>query len=31
MLGMGADNTVRMKPQNLVMGLPLATGPDGRA
>ena len=31
MLGMGADNTVRMKPQNLVAGLPLATGPEGRA
>jgi hypothetical protein len=24
LLGMGADNVVRMKPQNLVMGLPLA-------
>ncbi|MFN3969969.1 MAG: DUF6352 family protein [Gemmobacter sp.] len=31
LLGIGADNVVRMKPQNLVMGLPLATGPEGRA
>ena len=31
LLGIGPDNVVRMKPQNLVMGLPLATGPEGRA
>ncbi|HMO09884.1 MAG TPA: DUF6352 family protein [Paracoccaceae bacterium] len=31
MLGMGADNTVRMKPQNLITGLPLARGPEGHA
>lgn len=31
LLGIGSDNVVRMKPQNLVMGLPLATGPEGRA
>jgi hypothetical protein len=31
LLGIGKDNVVRMKPQNLVMGLPLATGPEGHA
>lgn len=31
LLGIGEDNVIRMKPQNLVMGLPLATGPEGRA
>lgn len=31
MLGMGPDMRVRLKPQNLVAGLPLADGPRGRA
>ena len=31
MLGLGADNVIRMKPQNLVEGLPLLSGPEGRA
>ena len=31
LLGMGKDRVIRMKPQNLIAGLPLATGPRGRA
>ena len=31
LLGMGKDRVIRLKPQNLIAGLPLATGPRGRA
>lgn len=31
LLGMGADKVIRMKPQNLIAGLPLAQGPRGTA
>jgi len=31
LLGMGKDRVIRMKPQNLIAGLPLASGPRGRA
>lgn len=31
LLGLGKDKVIRMKPQNLVAGLPLAQGPRGRA
>jgi hypothetical protein len=31
LLGMGSDKVIRMKPQNLIAGLPLAQGPRGTA
>ena len=31
LMGLGKDKSMRMKPQNLIVGLPLAQGPAGRA